>query len=229
MDAASTQSFRALSPQERTHALLLTLGVALLFTSGFIPTAHSFFHLIWNTLGLGNNNWKSFLEMAAFPGLAALFYFSMPLPKAIAQEDTRSLLRTAPIPILLSFGLGLCLSNPTVFQTGIGEEFFWYVLLVPVGEELLFRGWLYNVIEKWWPKRRFTFTNPLPTAIWSSSLAFALWHLQNLGTMSVTHVLFQTAYTLFAGLWLGYLRWKSGGLALPIAMHSALNVATMLV
>ena len=104
----------------------------------------------------------------------------------------------------------------------------WYFLLGPVGEELLFRGWAYGLCLKLWGPRSPTLTNPLPLPIWFSTITFSLWHLQNFGHEPAGFVVFQLAYTIFAGLWLGYLRWGSGTMWVPILAHIALNLSANL-
>ncbi len=104
----------------------------------------------------------------------------------------------------------------------------WYVLLIPFGEEFLFRGWIYQIGERFFRDRPGFLTTPFPASVWLSALAFSLWHLQNLSQDGAGMVAFQMGYTFFVGLWLGYLRWQSSGLFIPGCAHIALNLATVL-
>jgi hypothetical protein len=83
-------------------------------------------------------------------------------------------------------------------------------LLGPVYEELWFRGvllggWLEDMDPRW--------------AIALSSVAFAFIHDQYGGSLLIT---------LWIGLTLGWARWKSEGLLLPVALHCGWNAAMAL-
>ncbi|MEZ4750001.1 MAG: CPBP family intramembrane glutamic endopeptidase [Bdellovibrionota bacterium] len=226
----SLQSPTLLKPAERWRLLLLTLGIAFLFTTGFLPTAQSFFFLVWNQFGGSPESpYAIHFEMLAFPLLAALFYFSLPLDQEPIAHQSRMILLSAPVAIAIAFASGWIRQSPSVFQTGLNADFFWYALWVPLGEEWIFRGWLYNVIERRYPGKLLTLTNPFPASVWATSLAFSLWHLQNLAALPVAVVALQIVYTFFAGLWLGYARWKTGRLSLCVGLHAALNISSLLV
>ena len=62
-----------------------------------------------------------------------------------------------------------------------------------------------------------------------SSIAFSLWHVQNLGQDPTAGVLFQVVYTFFTGVWLGFLRWRTGSLFPCVAGHIAVNLASNLI
>ena len=81
-------------------------------------------------------------------------------------------------------------------------------LVLPVIEEILFRGLFYGAFEKRWGIRG---------AILGSAFVFACVHLQVVGF----------AYLFCVGVILAWARWRTGSLGLPIAIH-ALNNATAL-
>jgi membrane protease YdiL (CAAX protease family) len=105
---------------------------------------------------------------------------------------------------------------------------FWYLVSIPIGEEYLFRQWFYRVTQRLWGNRVFTLTNPFPAPVLLSSLAFSLWHLQNLVGATFAMVLFQVVYTFFTGLWLGVLRAETGRISLCIVAHFLINLASSL-
>jgi len=87
--------------------------------------------------------------------------------------------------------------------------FFSIVIVGPMAEEILFRGLMYGALEK---------RIHVAGAILVSSLFFALAHLQ------VVH--FIPIFCL--GIALGWARWKSGSLGLPILLHVLNNGVALL-
>lgn len=81
-------------------------------------------------------------------------------------------------------------------------------LVVPVIEEIFFRGLFYGAFEKRWGIRG---------AIVGSALVFACVHLQFIGFF----------YLFSMGLILGWARWRCGSLGLPIAIHGFNNAAVL--
>lgn len=82
-------------------------------------------------------------------------------------------------------------------------------ILVPVAEELLFRGVLYNRMRK--------YLKPLP-AITLSALCFGIYH-QNL---------VQGSYAFFMGCLIGYLYENFGKFHVPVLVHAISNVSAYL-
>lgn len=114
-----------LQPAERWRLLVLTLGIAFLFTAGFLPTAQSFFYLFWNQFGGSPESpYAVHLEMLAFPLLAALFYFSLPREAEPSTVPVRQLLLSAPAAIAIAFVSGWIRQTPSVFETGLNADFF---------------------------------------------------------------------------------------------------------
>lgn len=91
-----------------------------------------------------------------------------------------------------------------------------FFLFTPIAEELIFRGWVYRQIEKWWK---------WPVVI--SALFFGLHHLQYFGYHLTNFAIFQVAYTFVLGLFLGKIRKDSGSIYLPLLAHILLNWATL--
>jgi membrane protease YdiL (CAAX protease family) len=91
-----------------------------------------------------------------------------------------------------------------------------FYLFTPIAEELIFRGWVYRQMEKWWKW-------PVVT----SALFFGLHHLQYFGYHLTNFAIFQIAYTFVLGLFLGKMRKDSGSIYLPLLAHILLNWATL--
>ncbi|PYL06383.1 MAG: hypothetical protein DME33_13875 [Verrucomicrobia bacterium] len=83
-------------------------------------------------------------------------------------------------------------------------------LVIPVLEEILFRGLFYGAFEKRWGIRG---------VILGSALVFACFHLQFVGFF----------YLFCVGLILGWARWRCGSLGLPIPIHGFNNATALLV
>ena len=88
--------------------------------------------------------------------------------------------------------------------------FFSIVIVGPIAEEILFRGLIYGALEK-----RFRVAG----AILMSSFIFALVHLQLVHLIPI----------FFLGVALGWARWKSGSLGLPILLHVLNNGVALLI
>lgn len=161
--------------------------------------------------------------------LAGGFHLSVP------SRGTPTPYRPAWLSLPVAFGLALLYgaAMPGPGELWIAEipqrplVLSYTLLWAPLTEEFLFRGWLYSIAQRLCPKLA-TPTNPLPVAAWATAIAFSLWHLQNFGSLPAGTVAFQVAYTLPLGLWLGWLRWQTGGLLAPIAAHVAVNLGTAL-
>jgi membrane protease YdiL (CAAX protease family) len=167
------------------------------------------------------------------PLLALFFWWTLreksePNLKVTGSQIT-DLLTLSWVPILISFIHGCFTNGPSIETLGkdfIGQrELIWIWFACPITEELLFRGWVTDLVRRVFGPKSFTITNPLPAEIWASSIAFSFWHFQNWGTEPGLTVFFQVLYTLGAGFWLGYLRWRLKGIWAPTAGHIAINIA----
>lgn len=230
--------FQVLSRYEQLAAFTLTITLGAILSVGFIPTSRSFarFLLGWFATpspGVAATMAATFsvaamVEMASFPILSAFFWWTLPKRKStIPCVPLMPLFQISVLPLLIALGFGAIHPAPSILQSSFSPDMLWYSLFIPVGEECLFRGWFYQLVERLWPKFA-SATNPLPTSLWMSSIAFSLWHAQNLETDGLSFVLFQMVYTIFTGLWLGYLHWKTGKLLLPIIGHISINFLSSL-
>ncbi len=94
---------------------------------------------------------------------------------------------------------------------------------VPLMEELLFRGFLFAVLDDAFPRRwklgRFRFA----TATVVTAVAFGLWHLGGLRLPSDGFILFQVIYTAIAGLLFAIMREATGSIWAPWSVHFVVN------
>jgi len=95
---------------------------------------------------------------------------------------------------------------------GLVGDVLFYLFLVGFGEELLFRGLIYRLLEDWGGAR---------WAIWGSSFAFMLWHIFGQG-------LLVGFATLVIGLLYALIRWRGGGIVGLIILHALWDLETVL-
>lgn len=103
----------------------------------------------------------------------------------------------------------------TKYFHGVKSPITFY-LFTPIAEELIFRGWVYRQMEKWWK-----------WPVIASAVMFGLHHLQYFGYQLTSFAIFQIGYTFILGLFLGRMRKDSGSIYLPLLAHIALNWATL--
>lgn len=97
-------------------------------------------------------------------------------------------------------------------RTALWISFVVVVVGAPVSEELLFRGFLYTSLRARWSAA---------TTLIVTSILFSLSHFEETGLYALL--------VLPMAFLLGCLRERSGGIALPIAMHALTNLAAMLI
>jgi len=213
-------------------ALLLTLSLSAMLTAGFIPTSSEIWDFLSQRLGVTSFTALKIGHECLFPLLAFLFYRSLGrhVTEPALTAPKWNLIAISILPMILAFGFGLMQGSHNffsrVFQHTSMEGWLWYLVCAPVGEEFLFRGWVYAVVQRTHGKTWLTATNPLPLALWMSAVAFALWHFQNWAYLGASATLLQVGYTFFTGLWLGVLRWKTKSLWAPMAAHLMINALT---
>jgi len=119
---------------------------------------------------------------------------------------------------LLLARLGIILGIDWQVQTaqltwwGVVGDVLFYFALVGLGEELLFRGLIYRLLEDWGGAR---------WAIWGSSFAFMLWHIFGQG-------LLVGLATFVIGLLYALIRWRGGGIVGLIILHALWDLETVL-
>ncbi|RPI26813.1 MAG: CPBP family intramembrane metalloprotease [Chloroflexota bacterium] len=111
--------------------------------------------------------------------------------------------------VILSVDWGL--PSPQYSPLRFLGELAFYVLLVGLGQELLFRGLIYRAFEDW---------RGTGWAIWGSSICFGLWHIGG-GPLMV-------AATVLYGLVFALIRWRAGGILGLILVHGLMDFAGVL-
>jgi membrane protease YdiL (CAAX protease family) len=97
------------------------------------------------------------------------------------------------------------------FISLIGQVLY-YIGVVGLVEELLFRGLIYRALEEW---------RGVGWAIWGSSFGFLLWHVFGQGLLiGVT--------TFFIGIIFALLRWRAGGILGLIVIHGIWDLQAVL-
>jgi membrane protease YdiL (CAAX protease family) len=87
----------------------------------------------------------------------------------------------------------------------------YYIGMVGLTEELLFRGLIYRLLEDWRGNR---------WAIWGSSFGFLLWHIFGQGSAA-------GLAAMLIGLLLAQLRWRGGGIVGLIVLHGFWDLETV--
>lgn len=220
-------SLKIASPHQRWAIGLGSAAAGLVLASGFLPTTKALADALTPYLPLPH------LDALAFPLLALFFYVSVPGKSPEAPFLTlRQALWTIPFPAAISAVFGFFHQTPSLFHLAHSAEgrraILWFAVCIPIGEELLFRGWVQSMARRLFGDLRLTETNPFPAAVWISAIAFSLWHTQNAAVDPPGFVAFQVLYTLLTGLWLAYLRWATGKVLPCVLGHFALNVASNL-
>lgn len=111
--------------------------------------------------------------------------------------------KPAPLQNTVPFLQAAFSANPMVAWLAVA-------FCMPLIEEILFRGLVFGAFEKRWGMKG---------AILGSAFLFACFHFQLVGCL----------WLFCFGLVLGWARWKSGSLGLPILVHSLNNMAASLV
>jgi membrane protease YdiL (CAAX protease family) len=99
-------------------------------------------------------------------------------------------------------------------------------LLVPLGEEALFRGFAVTVLA-------LAFTRSMPAstatacAVVVAAVGFGVGHLGNLGYVPAGFVLVQAVVATAFGLLAGWLRIRTDSLVGPVLLHSAMNIVAV--
>lgn len=224
--------FSIISARNRALGIFISMSLGATLAFSLLPSIHSFYQLVssWISLPLIAHN--KLLEMSFFPFVCAFFYLSLPKRVRILCETSTACLKVLPtfcVPLLIAFVFGWIQGN--YFSAKIenpAQDLFWFLLCIPLGEELLFRGWLWGLFTALFKGVFFTLTNPLPSQLVFTSLVFSLWHLQNIHHVSWPFLLFQLLYTLLTGLWLGYLRWRTNKILVPTLAHALINLTASL-
>ncbi|HAU99149.1 MAG: Abortive infection protein [Microgenomates group bacterium GW2011_GWF2_45_18] len=129
------------------------------------------------------------------------------------QKNIRSLLFYS---LLLGLGLGLFIALRFSSSFHAVKYPFIFSVITPIVEELIFRGWIYSVVEK----------HMKIHPVLGSAVLFGLHHLQYFAYRFTPFAIFQIVYTFFLGLILGKMRQKSGSIYFSTFSHMIINGAS---
>lgn len=216
-------AFQIADRKQVQGCIFLSLALGALLAVGFQPTGNQWMEWILSFLNCQSAWFCNLLEKTAFPLLALFFYFSLPQPiyPHPSPLSAKRLCTLSILPVLIAGLFGKFKS----ISLGNWEEAYWTWLAIPLGEELLFRGWLTSVLNRVFRDKLGGATPLFPLSLWGSSIAFAIWHIQNGFSAPLSPVLFQVFYTFFAGIWLGFLRWNTGKVWPCVLAHFLINFA----
>ena len=159
---------------------------------------------------LKNKNFSLFnsirFKILKFNTIKAVTIFSIGLI-ILSDEVDRIIQIFVPTPeYILDLNL---LLKPETFLEGL-LLFFAVVILAPLGEEIVFRGYLQQVLEKQW--------KDTTRAILFTALIFSLIHMNPYWFIQI--------YIL--GVILGFLAWKTKSIIAPLILHSLNNFTALL-
>lgn len=206
--------YRIAARREIGQSLVLSVSLGLTLAFGLLPFCDRLAGLL---PGLSGH--------VVFVIVSLLFFITVrrAIPRPNVMVSRQSLWLRAPLPFAIALLFGLF--QPGSWRNLSAEDLLWVTVLGPVGEEFLFRGWVFGLFERMFPRTYLTMTNALPIPVWMSSIAFSLWHLQS--PFSISFLAFQMIYTFFVGIWLSVWRWQGGSMGPPIVAHCCLNVFSL--
>jgi membrane protease YdiL (CAAX protease family) len=110
---------------------------------------------------------------------------------------------------------------------GITDVNIWVVS--PIGEELLFRLFIFYIVYRFLDKNRFK--NPALGTIIITSIQFGFFHILNIFISSypLYFIAGQVLFAACAGAYFGFLRYKSGTILVPICAHIIFNFMPVLI
>jgi uncharacterized protein len=118
-------------------------------------------------------------------------------------------------------GIYRLVSAGTPYEPSMAE-----FLIVPLGEEALFRGFLLTalmvIFGRWLPLPRAT-----QWAVVGGGIAFGAGHLGNLGYVPTAFVLMQAAVATSFGFLAGWLRTRTDSLVGPVLLHAVMNIVAV--
>jgi len=119
----------------------------------------------------------------------------------------------------------LILGNAKIERGDLVWIFALYCILIGVFEEILFRGILQKfVMEKLAKKRFCAFLGVIIT-----SVAFALWHLFNIGNAGVGATFLQVGYSFLIGAMLSSVMLKCGNVYICVALHAIFDFGGLII
>lgn len=114
--------------------------------------------------------------------------------------------------LLIILSIDWFIPPPPLTWGSLAWNLFFYIGLVGLVEELLFRGVLYRILLDW---------RGTGWAIWGSSIGFVFWHIFGQGPLA-------GFAALLIGLLFALIRWRAGGIVGLIFLHGLWDLQTVL-
>lgn len=131
------------------------------------------------------------------------------------------LVLSALLGVVAVVGLFRLVGSGTPYEPSFGD-----FVIVPLGEEGLFRGFLLVVLLTLF-RRRLAQSRAVSCAVVVSAIAFGVGHLGNLGYVSAQFVLLQVIAATVFGLLAGWVKVRTDSLIGPVLLHAAMNIVAV--
>lgn len=215
-DAASRRArLSALQREELTLALVLTITISL------FPRWRPFEQAwVQNFAGLKSLSWEWYVSILF---VAAGLLLTLPARQRSGLRVGR--IREHWRGVLLVCGgavLATAIVYPQLSVRPFGDQSAVMWTLSPIGQQLIFLGYLYGRLEQSFPGHVHPRV-PLARALLLTVCFFALWHLPNFFAMPVGYVLFQLFYTGVLAIVPGLSRQWTGSIYYALLTHAAVN------
>jgi membrane protease YdiL (CAAX protease family) len=169
-------------------------------------------------IGWGFQDWLGSLTLSI--AYLAVFYF---VPKVTHKLPTRNSIQTPNKGILLFSILSIAtiiIAYFTYEQIPVISKILYYIFIVGLGEELLFRGYLQSAFNNYFGKSFAIGNVKFGWGLLLSALLFGVMH-----SLVVTPPLWPWAlFTTMIGLTLGFIREKDGSILSAILLHALLDL-----
>jgi membrane protease YdiL (CAAX protease family) len=157
----------------------------------------AYIYVLAGTLFIGLRRWS--LDQLGFNRKGIWFSLICGIPLLVGRQ-------------LIVFSIDLGLKPALISWVGVLGNILFYIGLVGLVEEFLYRGLVYQAFEEWLGIR---------WAIWGSSVGFVLWHIFGQGVLV-------GGAAFFVGLVFALIRWRAGGIIGLIFLHGLYDLEVVL-
>jgi len=174
--------------------------------------------LLIGFLGWGFDDWLGSISLS----IVYLLVFYL-IPKVTSKLPTRNYIVT-PNKIIIVFALFSILTVTIAYFTyeyiPIFSKILYYIFIVGLGEELLFRGYMQSAFNRYFGKSFRIGNVKFGLGLFLSSLLFGMMH----ALVVVPPIWPWALFTLIIGLTLGFVREKDGSILSAILLHAMLDM-----
>lgn len=132
------------------------------------------------------------------------------------MDDSLQMVRFFPSVVVILIGLAILFPSPKHDRF----DMLYIVAIGVIGEEVLFRGLLWDLIDGWTGD---TYFLRLSGTIWLTALAFGVMHLQYHQFQIHLSSIVQVSYSFAVGILLGAIRQRTRSIILPTFAHGGFN------